>query len=59
VHFLTRLLPLLVQRSAPGGRTWRACYACGSAELPVAVQAADAEVRVAVAAAMAAAADAT
>jgi len=35
--------------SAPGGERWKPCYACGSVELPAAVQAAGAEVAAAVA----------
>jgi hypothetical protein len=35
--------------SAPGGERWKPCYACGSVEAPIAVQAAGAEVAAAVA----------
>jgi hypothetical protein len=35
--------------SAPGGERWKPCYACGSVEIPAAVQAAGAEVAAAIA----------
>jgi hypothetical protein len=35
--------------SAPGGERWKPCYACGSVEIPAAVQAAGPEVVAAVA----------
>jgi hypothetical protein len=35
--------------SRPGGATWRACYACGSGNVPVPIQDAGAEVAAAVA----------
>jgi hypothetical protein len=35
--------------SAPGGERWKPCYACGSVEIPAAVQAAGPEVAAAVA----------
>ena len=38
-----------IRLSAPGGERWKPCYACGSVELPAAVQAAGAEVAAAVA----------
>ena len=37
--------------SAPEGERWKTCYACGSVEIPVAVQAAGPEVAAAIAAA--------
>jgi hypothetical protein len=42
--------------SAPGGERWKPCYACGSVEAPVAVQAAGPDVAAAVAQARRAAA---
>jgi hypothetical protein len=42
--------------SAPGGERWKPCYACGSVEAPVAVQAAGPDVAAAVAQARQAAA---
>lgn len=42
--------------SAPGGERWKPCYACGSVEAPVAVQAAGPDVAAAVAQARKAAA---